>query len=162
MSHAITANLLPGGDCHRDSHGRLRSHGPALRCTATARVVHLSEGSPGAGNGSVTVMWRDYYSDPQLQDLIARALESNRDLRAAVLRIRETQALYGIQRADLYPSLGANAFTLRSRTIGSGPDGNTWDFRLTQIGLNLSACATAKHGRCKGWISKSRQGASPD
>jgi len=53
--------------------------------------------------------WRTFFRDPQLQSLIALALENNRDLRVAVLRVAEAQALYGVQASDQLPSVGAGA-----------------------------------------------------
>lgn len=60
--------------------------------------------------------WREFFTDPGLQKVILQVLENNRDLRMAVARIREARAVYGIQRADLLPNLGAGAFYSRSRT----------------------------------------------
>jgi multidrug efflux system outer membrane protein len=60
--------------------------------------------------------WRDYFSDPQLQAIITLALSNNRDLRVATLRVEEARAVYGIERADLFPSIGAQAGVQRSRT----------------------------------------------
>jgi multidrug efflux system outer membrane protein len=53
--------------------------------------------------------WRAFFPDPQLQQLIALALANNRDLRVAALNVETAQAQYRIQRADLFPKLGANA-----------------------------------------------------
>ena len=53
--------------------------------------------------------WRDYFTDPALQAVIAQALAHNRDLRLATLRVAEARAAYGIQRADELPSVGASA-----------------------------------------------------
>ncbi|GAO25357.1 NodT family RND efflux system outer membrane lipoprotein [Alicycliphilus sp. B1] len=53
--------------------------------------------------------WRDYFTDPALQAVIAEALAHNRDLRLATLRVAEARAAYGIQRADALPSVGASA-----------------------------------------------------
>jgi outer membrane protein, multidrug efflux system len=61
------------------------------------------------------VAWRDYFADPQLQARIAQALDNNRDLRVAVLRVQEARAFYQIRRADQFPTLDANAATLRLR-----------------------------------------------
>jgi multidrug efflux system outer membrane protein len=44
--------------------------------------------------------WREFFADERLQRLIATALENNRDLRTAALRIEEARAAYNIQRAD--------------------------------------------------------------
>lgn len=71
--------------------------------------------SADAGTTAADTAWRDYFTDPQLQALIAQALENNRDLRTAMLRVQEAKAAYGIQRADLLPTLGAQAGMERSR-----------------------------------------------
>jgi outer membrane protein, multidrug efflux system len=47
--------------------------------------------------------WRVFFSDPQLQRLIAIALKNNRDLRIAAGRVEEARAQFGITRADLGP-----------------------------------------------------------
>jgi multidrug efflux system outer membrane protein len=67
---------------------------------------------------AATVGWRDYYTDPILQDLIDRALRNNRDLRTALLRVEEARALYGIQRADQFPTIGVQADGSRARVPG--------------------------------------------
>jgi len=52
--------------------------------------------------------WQTFFTDPQLQKLIAAALEHNRDLRIAVARVDEARALAGIARADRFPTLDVN------------------------------------------------------
>ena len=70
---------------------------------------------PGGAVAAATA-WRDYFTDPQLQALIVQALEHNRDLRTAALRVQEARAAYGIQSAELSPSVGAQANMDRART----------------------------------------------
>lgn len=53
--------------------------------------------------------WRDFYSDKSLQKVIALALENNRDLRVSTLNVAAAQAQFRIQRADLLPTLSADA-----------------------------------------------------
>ena len=67
------------------------------------------------GISAIAIGWRDYFTDPQLQALMAQALEHNRDLRTAFLQMAQARALYGIQRADLLPSIGAQVGVSRSR-----------------------------------------------
>jgi len=55
--------------------------------------------------GVAAVGWRDFFVDPKLAQLIAKALETNRDLRVAVLNVERARALYRIQRADRVPSV---------------------------------------------------------
>jgi len=53
--------------------------------------------------------WREFFPDPQLQQLIALALTNNRDLRVAALNVQSAQAQYRIQRAQLFPTVDASA-----------------------------------------------------
>ena len=53
--------------------------------------------------------WQEFFSDPKLQQLIATALANNRDLRVAALNVELTRGLYGIQRAELLPTVDATA-----------------------------------------------------
>lgn len=62
--------------------------------------------------------WQDYFTPPRLQALIAQALDNNRDLRTAAFRVEEARALYRIQRADQFPSVGVGSSLTRSRVPG--------------------------------------------
>jgi outer membrane protein, multidrug efflux system len=59
--------------------------------------------------------WKDYFTDPTLQGLIADALAYNRDLRLAIQRVEEARAMYGIRRADQFPTIGVEADLSRAR-----------------------------------------------
>lgn len=59
--------------------------------------------------------WRAYFAAPALQALIAQALEHNRDLRIAALRVEQARAAYGIERATALPLLAAQASGQRQR-----------------------------------------------
>jgi outer membrane protein, multidrug efflux system len=59
--------------------------------------------------------WNVYFADATLQELIAAALENNRDLRIATARVEEARGIYGIQRADLFPSFNLNAEAVSNR-----------------------------------------------
>ncbi|MGN8554747.1 UNVERIFIED_CONTAM: efflux transporter outer membrane subunit, partial [Microbacterium sp. SLM126] len=59
--------------------------------------------------------WRDFFSDPRLHRLIQLALENNRDLRVAALNVDAYRAQYRIQRADLFPEVGATGQGTRQR-----------------------------------------------
>jgi multidrug efflux system outer membrane protein len=60
--------------------------------------------SPAADVG-----WRDFFPDPQLQQLIGLALSTNRDLRVVALNVEAAQARYRIRRAGLFPTIAANS-----------------------------------------------------
>lgn len=60
--------------------------------------------------------WRGFFRAPELQDVIGRALENNRDLRVAALRVEQARAAYRVSRADRYPTLDAGGSFTRQRT----------------------------------------------
>jgi multidrug efflux system outer membrane protein len=61
------------------------------------------------------IPWREFFRDERLQEVIATALENNRDLRLAALNVQRAQAIYGIRRADLYPAVDAAAAGSKER-----------------------------------------------
>jgi multidrug efflux system outer membrane protein len=79
---------------------------------------------------AIKTHWRVFFSDPQLQRLIAIALKNNRDLRIAAGRVEEARAQFGITRADLGPT-----FNL----LGTG--------NLTTYPANLSGTGTSLTSR---------------
>jgi multidrug efflux system outer membrane protein len=94
--------------------------------------------------------WREFFPDQRLQALIAAALENNRDLRMAALRIEEARAQYNIQSADLLPSLNATASGTRARTPSSvsftGASILTSNY---QVGLSLASFELDFFGRVR-------------
>lgn len=75
--------------------------------------------------------WRDFFADPELQSLIARALEANRDLRVAVLNVERARAQYRVQRADQLPTLGVSGLASR----GGGPGNLAPDAYSIRLGI---------------------------
>lgn len=67
--------------------------------------------SPAAETG-----WRNFMTDPRLVRLVEIALKNNRDLRVAMLNVREVQAQYRVQRAALFPQITASAGASQERT----------------------------------------------
>ncbi|HAG75279.1 MAG TPA: multidrug transporter, partial [Thauera sp.] len=62
--------------------------------------------------------WADYFADERLRGVIALALDNNRDLRIAALNIERARAQYGIQRADLLPSIAVSGGQSAQRVPG--------------------------------------------
>jgi multidrug efflux system outer membrane protein len=83
--------------------------GPAYKDTAA------SAGDLSAAD----ITWKEFFVHEQLQKLIALALQNNRDLRIAALNIERAQALYRIQRADLFPTVVAAGIMIESETAAS-------------------------------------------
>jgi multidrug efflux system outer membrane protein len=94
--------------------------------------------------------WRQFFPDQRLQGLIATALENNRDLRSAALRIQEARAQYNIQSADLLPTVYAGASATRTRTPAElSPTGNRVISNSYQVGLNPAAFELDFFGRVR-------------
>ena len=75
------------------------------RPPAPVPALNGAQGSTAAAD----IGWKEFFPDPQLQQLIALALANNRDLRAAALNVESAQARYRIQRAELLPTVDATA-----------------------------------------------------
>jgi multidrug efflux system outer membrane protein len=122
-------------------------HRPALPVPATYAA---GDSGAAAATAAADIGWQTYFPDPVLQGLIATALDNNRDLRNALLRVEEARALYGIQRADQFPTIGAQADGSRSRVPG--------DLNLTgqpqvasqyQVGLGMASWELDFWGRVR-------------
>jgi multidrug efflux system outer membrane protein len=64
------------------------------------------------------IKWQEFFTDEKLQKVIETALANNRDLRIAALNVERARAQYGIQRADLLPTIDAQASHSRQRIPG--------------------------------------------
>lgn len=64
--------------------------------------------SSGQQGQYVSLGWRDFFADKDLQSLIETAIANNKDLRVAALNVAAYEAQYRIQRSELFPSLDAN------------------------------------------------------
>jgi multidrug efflux system outer membrane protein len=64
---------------------------------------------PAPAADQAVVGWQAFFSDPRLKRIIEAALANNRDLRVAVANIAAARAQYHVQRAALFPTVGANA-----------------------------------------------------
>ncbi|MDO5530467.1 efflux transporter outer membrane subunit [Sutterella sp.] len=53
--------------------------------------------------------WEEFVLDERLKQVIRLALENNRDLRITALNVEVARAAYGVQRADLMPTVAAAA-----------------------------------------------------
>jgi multidrug efflux system outer membrane protein len=68
-----------------------------------------SQASVGVAPEAASVKWREFFTDEKLQQVIEQALANNRDLRMAALNVERVQALYRIQSAARYPTVGVSA-----------------------------------------------------
>ncbi|HEX2532027.1 MAG TPA: efflux transporter outer membrane subunit [Burkholderiaceae bacterium] len=103
-----------------------------------------------AAHSATDIGWREFFPDQRLQSLIATALDNNRDLRTAALRIEEARAQYKIQSADLLPNLNVTATGVRTRIPGSlRESGNAIVSSNYQVGLSLASFELDFFGRVR-------------
>lgn len=91
----------------------------AAGCTLTPKYTQPAAPVPGAWptgpaystqlstNNTQLLEWQQFFTDPKLQQVISLALTNNRDLRLAALNVERARAYYGIQRAELLPTIDA-------------------------------------------------------
>ncbi|EOX3824899.1 efflux transporter outer membrane subunit [Enterobacter quasiroggenkampii] len=53
--------------------------------------------------------WRTFFVDPQVAGLITEALNNNRDIKMAVLKVEEARAQFNVTEAERYPQLNGSA-----------------------------------------------------
>ena len=53
--------------------------------------------------------WRTFFVDPQVAGLIREALNNNRDIKMAILKVEEARAQFNVTEADRYPQLNGSA-----------------------------------------------------
>ncbi len=91
-----------------------------------------------------------FFVDKQLQKIIDLALENNRDLRLATLNVEKARALYGIQRAQLLPTVdvvGAGDKQRLSSDLISPGDPRT--VKQYSVGLGIAAWEIDFFGRIR-------------
>ena len=123
-------------------------------CTLAPRYVRPDAPIPvsygTAGEESALPQWKEFFTDPVMQRLIAAALENNRDYKVALLNIEKTRAQYQIQRADLLPTVNAatsaDSQHLPSEFTGTGTRGIS---RQYSASLGFSAFELDLFGRVR-------------
>jgi multidrug efflux system outer membrane protein len=82
-----------------------------------------------------TTPWQEFITDARLRSVIQAVLANNRDLRTAALNAQIVGAQYRIQRAQLYPTVGAAASIDVSRVPGAFAS-NGQAYTLVQYQVN--------------------------
>jgi multidrug efflux system outer membrane protein len=100
----IIITLIPGGCTLAPEYTRPASSvpvgwpaGPAYQALETV----------AAAPTGAELKWQEFFTDERLQKIIETALRNNRDLRLAALNVERARAIYGIQRAELLPTINA-------------------------------------------------------
>jgi len=127
-------------------------------CTLAPRYEQpASPVQPAYENTTVTaatpaaeVTWQEFFPDPELQQLLTRALANNRDLRIATLNVEAARAQYQIQRADLVPAIDAEGTANNQRVPASlSPTGVSEVERTYSAGFGVTAFELDLFGRVR-------------
>ena len=110
---------------------------PAAPVTAAWPHDATTEGTVAVAD----IAWQSFFSDPRLRELIALALQGNRDLRVAVLAIEQARAQSQIRNADRLPTVNAQAAGSRAPNSSGGTTS------VYTAGLALSAWEIDFFGR---------------
>jgi multidrug efflux system outer membrane protein len=102
--------------------------------------------------------WQEFFTDPNLLTLIGTALEDNRDLRLAALNVERAWALYGIQRAELLPTVDATASgNLQRYPGGISPTGTATTVEQYRVHLGVLAWEPDFFGRIRSFNERALQ-----
>ena len=100
---------------------------------------------------AVEIGWREFYTDEKLQKVISLALGNNRDLRVAALNIERARAIYGIRRAELFPTINASGYLIEQRIPAdiSTESGEATHFKQYSANLGISSWELDFFGRIR-------------
>lgn len=101
-----------------------------------------SEPGPGGAAAAADIGWAGVIRDDRLRQVIGLAVNANRDLRIAVLRVHDARAQYRIRDAASRPAVSVDAGVTRAST--SGVANNT-----AHVELGLAAYEIDLFGRVK-------------
>ncbi|MBV8625497.1 MAG: efflux transporter outer membrane subunit [Herbaspirillum sp.] len=104
-----------------------------------------------AGNTpAASLPWQEFFRDASLRQLIALALEHNRDLRVAALNIERARSLYQVQSADRLPTLNLGVSGARQQTPNDvAPAGKGGLTTAYNVGLGVTAFELDLFGRVR-------------
>ncbi|KQO07828.1 efflux transporter outer membrane subunit [Sphingomonas sp. Leaf242] len=100
--------------------------------------------------------WEAFFTDDRLRGVIRLALDNNRDVRIAVANVAQARAQYRVQRADLFPTLGATGSATYQKSpfnavggggAGGGTGGGGTGGGVGGVGGGTGAGAVAGSGR---------------
>jgi outer membrane protein, multidrug efflux system len=92
---------------------------------------------PPAGQSFAEMNWGSVFQDEVLQSLIKEALANNYDMRIAATRILQAQAVVGVVRSNLFPTLNGSFGVQNQRSFPLFPGAPTFDIAALQMSYIL-------------------------
>ncbi len=106
ISVACLAVIAISGCTLAPKYTRPESPVPA-KWPAGKSLIYAEDAADESTPATYALPWREFITDTRLQEIIETALKNNRDLRVAALDVERAEAYYGVQRAELLPSVNA-------------------------------------------------------
>jgi len=107
---------------------------PAVAVPVQYRGVAPDLPAPAPGGQAFAEMdWWSVFQDQVLQSLIKEALANNYDMRIAATRILQAQAIVGITRSNLFPTLNGSFGIQNQRSVPLFPGAPTFDIAALQM-----------------------------
>jgi len=126
-----------------------RPESPAPAAWPGGPAYKNSEAKPGE-RAAADIPWKDFFKDENLRKVIDLALANNRDLRVAALTIEKYQAMYQIQRAELFPTVNASGSGTVQRVPASvSSTGQSTISRSYSVNLGFSSYELDFFGRVR-------------
>jgi multidrug efflux system outer membrane protein len=101
-----------------------------------ARYPYAGPERAGTQLPTAELGWRDFFRSAASRELIALALENNRDLRVAILNIESAQANFRIQNASLFPTINAIGSGTFERLPADVSQGSVYKLREYSLGAS--------------------------
>jgi multidrug efflux system outer membrane protein len=126
-----------------------RPESPAPAAWPSGPAYKNGEAKPG-GQAAADMPWKDFFQDENLRKVIDLALANNRDLRVAALSIEKYQAMYQIQRAELFPTVNATGSgTVQRYPASVSSTGQSYIARQYSANLGFSSYELDFFGRVR-------------
>lgn len=111
----------------------------------------LPASEAGSGQTAANIAFQDYFKSQTLQQVIAMALENNRDLKVALLNIEQAKAAYQIKKSDELPVIaGSTGLSREGIPEDSSLDGKAYTSdTFMSVGLGITAYELDLFGRVK-------------
>lgn len=94
--------------------------------------------------------WREFMTDERLRKIIETALHNNRDYRIAALNVEKARAYYGIQRAELLPSIHGLGSMYKERTPADlSSTGSAYTAKRYDVNLGVASWEIDFFGRIR-------------
>lgn len=143
---AITVALLTGCTL---APKYTRPEAPVPASWPSGPAYDNAQAAPGA-QAAADLRWREFIADERLQSVIEAALKNNRDLRMAALNVERARALYGIQRAELFPTVEAVGSGSKQRVPADlSSSGKTTTSEQYGVNLGISSWEIDFFGRIR-------------